>query len=170
MASGEGGTPATGRGRRKAGEALSQESPPEPDESGDDEHAGLVATVQGGDLRASLAAIRDDLARSIQRLPLCKRCGSSEVSLAKGPLVRQLRDVLQQLEDLGPPEGQKEETALERIRSSRDRRKDADPPRTPPGRGDQRSGRGGDRPRGKRGTAPGPVAAGRPARRPRGAS
>lgn len=123
------------------------------------ERAKIGDVVNGGDLRRSLEAIRDDLAATIDEGALCRECGT-EVAAAKGPLVRQLRDVLRQLHDLGP--AGKVVTPLDQAREARARRKGAAVPKRAAGADKRRAGS--DRAGGKRGAATGPVAAGRPRR------
>jgi hypothetical protein len=61
--------------------------------------ARLTDVVGGGDLRASLEALRDHLASEIEGGVLCKACGGP-ASSPTAPLAKQLSDVLKALDAL----------------------------------------------------------------------
>lgn len=66
--------------------------------------ATLSEAATGGDLRASLEALRDCLAAEIEAGVACKACGGS-ISSPTAPLAKQLRDTLNQLAALHVPKG-----------------------------------------------------------------
>lgn len=91
----------------------------------------LAEVVADGDLRSSLVALRDELAKAIEDADTDK----------VAPLARQLRDVLADLDTLSTPEV----SEVDELRLAREQRRAA---KVPSGAGDGvKRGRGGDRSR-----------------------
>lgn len=71
-----------------------------------------------GDLRSSLAALRDRLAAELDEGSTCQKCGGS-IASPTAPIAKQLRDVLMQIDSMAKPEGSKTDE-LKRKRAQRE--------------------------------------------------
>lgn len=81
---------------------------------------GLKETVESGDLRASLRALRDHLAGELEEGVVCRACGGP-ASSPTAPLAKQLQDVLKALDGLGSGEEKSIADELAERRSDRDK-------------------------------------------------
>lgn len=80
----------------------------------------VVSDLSSDDLRESLVALRDLLAKELEAGVKCKACGGA-ISSPTAPLAKQLRDTVNELAALVVPEGSKTDE-LKRKRADRQAR------------------------------------------------
>lgn len=95
----------------------------------------LAETVKGGDLRASLEAIRDHLATELETGASCKKCGGV-LSSPTAPLAKQLAEVVRQIDRLPT----KEASAVDDLAAKRAARRKTRAPVASPDGGQRRTG------------------------------